>query len=59
MTAKVLVTIIWAAVLIGVNKLLSGVEWAQFVAIFVLAAAYALLIDKVNKRQRPVRGGEN
>ncbi|MEU0255754.1 hypothetical protein ABZ299_25410 [Streptomyces sp. NPDC006184] len=49
MTAKIVVTLVWVAVLIGVNKLLDGTDWAQYVATFVLAGAYALLIDKVNK----------
>ncbi|MFJ8197814.1 hypothetical protein [Streptomyces sp. NPDC096152] len=50
MTAKILVTLVWIAVLIGVNKLFAGTDWAQYVATFILAGSYALLIDKVNKR---------
>ncbi|MFJ3333700.1 hypothetical protein [Streptomyces sp. NPDC086766] len=50
MTAKILVTLVWIAVLIGVNKLLAGTDWAQYVATLILAGGYALLIDKVNKR---------
>ncbi|MFF8940940.1 hypothetical protein ACF1A5_01450 [Streptomyces sp. NPDC014864] len=57
MTAKILVTLVWIAVLIGVNKLLTGTDWAQYVATFILAGAYALLIDKVNKRT--VRDSQN
>lgn len=48
MTAKILVTLVWVAVLIGVNKMLTDTEWAQYVATFVLAGGYALLIDKVS-----------
>ncbi|MCS0638164.1 hypothetical protein NX801_21405 [Streptomyces sp. LP05-1] len=32
------------------NKLLSEVEWAQYVVTFVLAGAYALLIGKVGNQ---------
>ncbi|WP_159403736.1 hypothetical protein [Streptomyces sp. NRRL S-646] len=57
MTAKILVTLIWIAVLIGVNKLLADTDWPQYVATFFLAGAYALLIDKLNKRA--AQDGEN
>lgn len=49
MMAKILATLVWAAVLVGANKLLDGVEWAQYVATFVLGGAYVLLINKVRQ----------
>ncbi|WP_159029265.1 hypothetical protein [Streptomyces viridochromogenes] len=57
MTAKILVTLAWAAVLVGANKLLTGTEWAQYVATFVLGGAYVLLINKVSKPS--VRNSQN
>ncbi|MDO0913577.1 hypothetical protein QQM39_22855 [Streptomyces sp. DT2A-34] len=57
MTAKILVTLAWAAVLVGANKLLAGTEWAQYVATFVLGGAYVLLINKVSKP--PARNDQN
>lgn len=50
MAAKIIVTILWTIVLVVANKLLSEVEWAQYVVTFVLAGAYALLIGKVGNQ---------
>lgn len=47
MTVKIIATLIWAAVLVGVNMLLRNVEWAQYAAIFALAGVYALIINKL------------
>jgi hypothetical protein len=49
MTAKILATLAWAAVLVGANKLLTGIDWAQYVATFILGGAYVLLMNKVSK----------
>lgn len=49
MTAKILATLAWAAVLVGANRLLTGTEWAQYVVTFVLGGAYVLLMNKVSK----------
>lgn len=47
MIAKIIITLVWAACLILVNKALSDVTWAQYVATFVMAGAYSLLLSKM------------
>ena len=44
--AKVLITLVWAGVLVLANKLLDSMQWAQYVATFVLAGIYALIMSK-------------
>ncbi|MFD9636650.1 hypothetical protein [Streptomyces violascens] len=48
MTVKIIATLVWAAVLVGVNMLLRNVEWAQYVTTFALAGTYALIINKLS-----------
>ncbi|GHI40672.1 hypothetical protein [Streptomyces violascens] len=48
MTVKTIATLIWAAVLVGVNMLLRDVEWAQYVTTFTLAGTYAMIINKLS-----------
>ncbi|MEU1312106.1 hypothetical protein ABZ419_24855 [Streptomyces cinnamoneus] len=50
---KIIVTLAWAAVLVGANKLLSEIDWAQYVAIFLLGGVYALLMSKLSKARAP------
>ncbi|MFC6064874.1 hypothetical protein [Streptomyces ochraceiscleroticus] len=45
--AKIVFTLLWAGVLIAVNKLLDDVTWAQYLATFVLAGMYAFAVTKV------------
>ncbi|MET9398818.1 hypothetical protein [Kitasatospora sp. NPDC002965] len=47
MAIKIIATLVWTAGLIGVVKLLSGNDLAQYAAIFILSGLYALLIDKL------------
>ncbi|MEJ8639775.1 hypothetical protein [Streptomyces sp. MS2.AVA.5] len=47
MIAKILVTLVWAACLILLNKALSDVTWAQYVATFVMAGLYSLVLSKM------------
>lgn len=47
MMAKIIVTLVWAAVLVVVNKLLIDIEWAQYVATFLLGGVYVLLMNKM------------
>ncbi|WP_438296140.1 hypothetical protein [Streptomyces sp. HUAS TT7] len=52
MTVKIIATLVWAAVLVGVTMLLRDVEWAQYAATFVLAGVYALIINKLGGASR-------
>ncbi|MFD8694275.1 hypothetical protein [Kitasatospora purpeofusca] len=47
MAIKIIATLVWTAGLIGVVKLLSGNDLAQYTAIFILSGLYALLMDKL------------
>ncbi|MFC5246138.1 hypothetical protein [Streptomyces nigrescens] len=45
--AKIVFTLLWAGVVIAVNRVLDDVTWAQYLALFVLAGTYAFTVDKV------------
>ncbi|MEX2985653.1 hypothetical protein [Streptomyces sp. C36] len=47
MMAKIIATLVWAAVLVGANKLLSGTDWAQYAVTFILGGVYVLLMNKM------------
>ncbi|MER0481420.1 hypothetical protein ABR737_24285 [Streptomyces sp. Edi2] len=44
---KIVFTVLWAGVLLAVDRVLEGFTWAQYLAIFVLAGIYAFTVDKV------------
>lgn len=48
MAIKIVATFVWAAGLIGVTKLVSGSDWMQYVAIFILSCLYGLLMNKLS-----------
>ncbi|MFH8571662.1 hypothetical protein [Streptomyces sp. NPDC017993] len=45
--AKIVFTLLWAGLLIAVNRALDDVTWAQYLATFALAGMYAFGINKV------------
>ncbi|MDT0461111.1 hypothetical protein RM550_36315 [Streptomyces sp. DSM 41527] len=44
---KIAFTVLWAGVLIAVNRVLEHAIWAQYLSIFALAGIYAFTVDKV------------
>ncbi|MFE0254398.1 hypothetical protein [Streptomyces sp. NPDC059010] len=44
--AKILITLVWAGVLVLANKLLDSTQWAQYVVTFALAGIYAFIMSK-------------
>lgn len=44
--AKVLITLVWAGVLVLANKMLDSAQWAQYVATFALGGIYAFIMSK-------------
>ncbi|MFH9005766.1 hypothetical protein ACH4E5_21370 [Streptomyces afghaniensis] len=44
--AKVLITLVWAAVLVLANKLLDSTQWAQYAVTFALGGIYAFIMSK-------------
>ncbi|MEN8652552.1 hypothetical protein ABCR94_18595 [Streptomyces sp. 21So2-11] len=47
MIAKIIVTLVWAACLILLNRALVDITWAQYVATFVMAGIYSLVLSKM------------
>ncbi|MFF8786508.1 hypothetical protein [Streptomyces sp. NPDC015125] len=45
--AKIVFTVLWAGVVIAVNRVLDDVTWAQYLAIFALGGIYAFTVNKV------------
>ncbi|GAA2296998.1 hypothetical protein OHT20_18435 [Streptomyces caniferus] len=45
--AKIAFTLLWAGVVIAVNRALDDVIWAQYLALFVLGGIYAFTVNKV------------
>ncbi|MFD0268834.1 hypothetical protein ACFVGY_20030 [Streptomyces sp. NPDC127106] len=45
--AKIVFTLLWAAVLIVVNQVLHGNVWGQYLSTFLLGGIYALALAKV------------
>jgi hypothetical protein len=51
MVAKVILTLVWAAVLVLANMALDS-AWAQYVATFALGGIYAFAMSKVARARR-------
>ncbi|MFG2623162.1 hypothetical protein ACGFXC_36705 [Streptomyces sp. NPDC048507] len=51
MAVKVIATLVWVAVFLGVEHLLQGNAWAEYTAVAVLCGAYAVMLDRISKKQ--------
>ncbi|MGW8556246.1 hypothetical protein [Streptomyces tubercidicus] len=49
--AKIAFTVLWAGVLMVVDRALDGVIWAQYLAIFALGGIYAFTVNKLPERR--------
>lgn len=56
--AKIAFTLLWAGVVIAVNRALDDTIWAQYLALFVLGGIYAFTVNKVpGPRGKSAQGG--